>query len=214
MTEERAPLAREGVPFYGGAAFLALVSALNQAVLLTILFTLATFFFLYFFRDPERSFTTQPGAVISPADGRIVFLAPVAVEGKDSGERWKLSIFMSPFDVHVNRAPVDGTVTDMEYIPGRYIAADRDAASRENERNAVWLRMEDGRTVVMTQVAGFLARRIVCRARPGDRLTRGERFGLIRMGSRVDLLLPRDFVPSVTLGDRVKAGQTTLGILP
>lgn len=214
MTDERIPVAKEGAPFFGCAAFLALVAAILGSVFLTLLFLLAALFFIYFFRDPERSFTSQKGAVISPADGKIVALSTVKANEYGGEECFKLSIFMSPFNVHVNRAPVDCTVAGLTYTSGRYWAADKDVASRENERNALSLETDDGRKVVMVQVAGFLARRIVCRARPGDRLAQAERFGLIRMGSRVDLYLPPDFTPWVRMGERVRAGQTTLGILP
>jgi phosphatidylserine decarboxylase len=208
MVEERIPLAKEGLPFVLGAAFLAFITVLGGSTSLAVVFSLTTLFCMFFFRDPERSFTTENDAVISPADGRIVFLSDV------NGESFKLSIFMSLWDVHVNRVPVDSVVTHVEYIPGRFRTADGVRASAENERNAITLQTKDGRKVIMTQVAGLVARRIVCRARPGDRLSKGERFGLIRMGSRIDLLLPSDFIPRIKLGNRVRAGQTTLGILP
>ncbi len=214
MIAERIPLAREGVPFFGITAFLAVVAAWCGTPILALLFVIATLFFLFFFRDPERSFTTQQGAVISPADGRIVHVGPVVGDGSTTGEWFKVSIFMSPFDVHVNRIPLDCTVMGVEYIPGRYVSADKELASRENERNLLFLELDNGGKMVLTQVAGFLARRIVCRARPGDRLKQGERFGLIRLGSRIDLLLPMEFSPWVRMGDRVRAGQTTLGVVP
>ena len=189
-------------------AFVAFISVLAGQTLAAYGFCLIALVCLIFFRDPERSFTTEKGAVISPADGKIVYLSG------EGGEGFKLSIFMSPWDVHINRAPVDSVVTHVEYIPGRFQAAYEMKASVENERNALTLQMDDGNKVVIIQVAGVLARRIVCRARLGDRLSKGERYGLIRFGSRVDLILPPDFAPRVKYGDRVRAGQTTLGILP
>jgi phosphatidylserine decarboxylase len=208
MVEERLPLAKEGLPFVLGAAFLALMAALNGSILLTIIFSLITFFCMFFFRDPERSFTTQQDAVISPADGKVVHLSEV------NGTSFKLSIFMSLWDVHVNRVPVDSIVTHVEYRPGKFHAADGMRASAENEQNTLTLKTETGRIVVMTQVAGLVARRIVCRAKVGDKLSKGERFGLIRMGSRLDLLLPSNFIPHIKPGEHVRAGQTILGILP
>jgi phosphatidylserine decarboxylase len=207
MVEERIPLAKEGIPFVAAAAFVSFVCAVSGHALAAYGFCLLALLCLIFFRDPERSFTTERGAVISPADGKIVYLSG------PSGEGFKLSIFMRPWDVHINRAPVDSVVTHVEYIPGRFRAAQGMKASLENERNALTLQMDDGNKVVMIQVAGVLARRIVCRARVGDRLSTGERYGLIRFGSRVDLILPSHFVPRVRYGDRVRAGQTTLGIL-
>jgi len=214
MEEEKIPLAKEGVPFFLVPAFLALVFVLGGSNILAFLFSLASLFFMFFFRDPERSFTVEKGSVISPADGKVVFMSTVSESKYLGGECFKISIFMSPLDVHVNRAPLDCVINKIEYIPGRFLAADKGRASQENEQNALLLEAEGGRKLVMVQVAGFLARRIVCRARLGDRLYQGQRIGLIRMGSRVDLFLPSDFIPRVQLSDRVRAGQTTLGILP
>ena len=214
MKQERIPIAKEGAPFCGVPAFLAIIAVIGGSNLLAFIFSLAALFALYFFRDPERSYTTTPGAVISPADGRIVFMALVRDDVYGDEECFKISVFMSPLNVHVNRAPLDCAVTGLDYQPGRYMAADKEAASRENERNRVFLHTEDGRRVVVTQVSGFIARRIVCWAEVGDSLKQGERFGLIRFGSRVDVLLPKDFVSHVQMGSRVRAGQTTLGVLP
>jgi phosphatidylserine decarboxylase len=214
MTDEQIPLAKEGIPFFCGTGFVALISAICGAYFLTFVFALITFFLLYFFRDPERSFSSQKGGVISPADGKVVFLGRNREPEYDGLECFKISIFMSVFDVHVNRAPIDCTVMTTRYIPGRYLNAQGERSSKENERNILYLELDGGQKVMLAQVAGFIARRIVCRARTGDRLHQGERIGMIRMGSRVDIYLPSEFIPDVQIGSRVVAGQTNLGILP
>ena len=158
-----------------------------------------------FFRDPERAIPQTPGAVVSPADGRIHEIEPAA------GRR-RISIFLSVTDVHVNRAPVAGKVTDVTYKPGRFVPAYRAEASRENESNRLTLDAPDA-VIDVTQIAGILARRIVCRARPGDVLARGQRYGLIRFGSRTDLFLPADADVVAQVGDKVRGGETILAYL-
>jgi len=166
-------------------------------------------FCLYFFRDPER--TPPPGdrLVVSPADGRVVAVVPEADVRPLGGPATRISIFMSPLDVHVNRNPVSGSVEHVEHTAGKFRAAFADKASLDNERNAVILDA-GGKRYVLVQIAGALARRIVCRIAPGDRVERGARFGMIMFGSRVDLFLPAGVVPRVRLGDRVHAGTSVV----
>lgn len=163
-----------------------------------------------FFRDPERVVPVAPEAFLAPADGRVVEIREVV----DSfvGEAVRVSIFLSPLDVHVNRSPMAGLVTDVDYRPGRFLAAYRSEASEVNERCTLALQGEAAR-VTVRQIAGVLARRIVCRVRPGDKLTAGERFGMIRFGSRTELTMPRGTVLKIRQGDRVRGGESVIGVL-
>ena len=168
-----------------------------------------------FFRDPDRYPPFLEGTVVSPADGRI--LSVTQVDGPQlSGlvESTKISIFMSIFNVHVNRAPAAGRVLEIHYKPGKFFSADLDKASDENERNLVVIEDEQGRRIAFVQIAGLIARRIVCFVKPDDTLEKGERFGLIRFGSRVDLYLPPQTEIDVSVGQHVKAGETVIGYLP
>lgn len=166
--------------------------------------------FLAFFRDPDRTAPDLPGAVLAPADGRVM----VITEALDPwvGPAVRVSIFLSPLDVHVNRAPVGGLVKNVEYVAGRFLAAYRPEASDQNERCAVSLDGDRAR-VTVTQISGVLARRIVCRVRPGDTLRAGQRYGLIRFGSRTDLVLPRGTELRVRVGERVRGGESVMGVL-
>lgn len=218
------PLARDGyAPI--GTAFALSASAIALAAagsgrfrLVASAFGVATAvagaFLVYFFRDPERTPPEGGGVVIAPADGRVLAAETEAWEPRFlGGPAARVSIFMSPLDVHVNRAPVDGEVTGVHYHPGRYFAAFSEKASLDNEQNAVEMRAADGRRVVFVQIAGFLARRIVCRVRPGDRCRRGERVGMIKLGSRVDIFVAGEVRWRVRRGDRVRAGESVLGEL-
>ena len=201
----RIPLAAEGLPFIAPLAAATLVSLLlgwQPAAGIGVVLTIAV---ACFFRDPERAVPQTPGAVVSPADGRIHEIEPAA-------GRHRVSIFLSVTDVHVNRAPVAGKVTDVTYKPGRFVPAYRAEASRENESNRLTLDAPDA-VIDVTQIAGILARRIVCRARPGDVLARGQRYGLIRFGSRTDLFLPADADVVAQVGDKVRGGETILAYL-
>ena len=162
-------------------------------------------FVLYFFRDPERPVPAGE-VVVSPADGKVVEVRQVDLDGQRT---WKVSIFLSLFDVHVNRAPVSGIIQDLRYQPGRFLIASRPQASFENEQNTVRIQGE-GSTVTFKQIAGLLARRIVFRKKVGDRVERGERVGLIKFGSRVDVFLPLEIPPAVAVGDRVRGGSSIL----
>jgi phosphatidylserine decarboxylase len=175
-------------------------------------FWLAALFVLQFFRDPAREVTDDPLAVVSPADGRIVVVGK-AMDPYLKREALKVSVFMNVFNVHSNRSPVDGTVKERWYFPGRFLNAALDKASLENERNALWLRSPDGQDVTCVQVAGLIARRILCYVEPGRTLAKGERFGFIRFGSRVDVYLPLDARVDAAVGEKVYAGETVLARL-
>ncbi len=207
-------IATEGYPFIVVSlvvtVFIALLSGNRWLI---ILFTLLTFFIIWFFRNPERSFQDQEKALISPADGKVIKIENVEVDGTISGRFKKISIFMNVFNVHVNRAPYAGKIETINYHEGKFFSANLDKASKENERNEVMIHTEDGRTIWTVQIAGLIARRIVCWVNPGANIKKGERFGLIRFGSRVDVYLPEDSDISVKPKDKVKAGQTILGYL-
>jgi phosphatidylserine decarboxylase len=171
----------------------------------------------YFFRDPKRSVPENAGLLVSPADGVVSLIeraVPPAELGMGPEALVRVSVFMSVFNCHVNRAPIAGRVTAVAYRPGKFFNASLDKASEENERNALHLRTNDGRDVTCVQVAGLVARRILCYAKPGERLARGQRYGFIRFGSRVDLYLPPGARAMVTVGDKVSATATVLAELP
>jgi len=172
--------------------------------------TLLAAFFLWFFRDPERAVPGGPGTVVSPADGLVTSVAAVATP---AGERLKLSVFLSVFDVHVNRSPIAGTVAGVEYQKGLFLNAMNPDSADKNEQNTVTVAGE-GYEVAFKQIAGLLARRIVFAKRVGDRVERGERVGLIKFGSRVDILLPANAAVAVKKGDRVKGGSSVLATIP
>jgi len=174
-----------------------------------IAFFLAAFVF-YFFRDPERVIPATPGAVVSPADGRVVVVRDEALNGQ-AGKR--ISIFLAIWNVHVNRAPAAGTITNMEYRPGKFLAAMLERASLENEQNIFTLNTESG-PMMFKQIAGLIARRVVSWKKPGEIVTRGERIGLVRFGSRVDVWLPREAQVMVRVGENVKGGSSTLALWP
>ncbi len=173
-------------------------------------------FCLYFFRDPERVPPARPGAVLAPADGRIVSVMPAvppAELGLGPATRWRVAIFLSVLDVHVNRMPASGTVTRIAYRHGKFVNASMDKASEHNERNALALRLADGREMAIVQIAGLIARRIVCQVREGDFVTAGSRFGIIRFGSRTDLYLPEGVRPLVAEGQLMIGGETVIAEL-
>lgn len=171
-------------------------------------------FSLWFFRNPERRPPQGKGLIIAPADGRIVFVGEVDEERYMNERTLKVSIFMNVFNVHVNRAPDAGTVAEVRYNPGKFISADKDKASMDNEQNALVMELDSGHRVGFVQIAGLVARRIVCWVKPGDHLVRGERFGLIMFGSRVDVYMPAGSAPKVKVGDKTTAGETVIGVLP
>jgi phosphatidylserine decarboxylase len=206
-------IAHEGYPFIVFSLVITIFIAILGIGWLTILFVFITFFIIWFFRNPERSFQEEEKVLISPADGKIIKIENVEVNGTISGRFKKISIFMNVFNVHVNRAPYSGKIEAINYHEGKFFSANLDKASLDNERNEVMIRTEDGRRVWMVQIAGLIARRIVCWVDVGANIKKGERFGLIRFGSRVDVYLPEDSRISVKLKDKVKAGHTSLGYL-
>ncbi len=180
---------------------------------LSIIFWLLSLFVLQFFRDPARIASEGELAVLSPADGRIVAVEEVRDPYADR-DAIKISVFMNVFNVHSNRAPVKGTVVSVDYFAGKFFNAALDKASLENERNAMVMRASSGHVVTAVQVAGLIAKRILCYAKPGDELYAGQRYGFIRFGSRVDVYLPLGSRPRVAIGDKVQATSTTLADLP
>jgi phosphatidylserine decarboxylase len=205
-------IAREGWPFLGAAVAAAVLVAWLAGGWWSLPLWIAALFVLQFFRDPPREVPDDPAAVVSPADGRIVAVEKARDPWLDR-DALKISVFMNVFNVHSNRAPVDGEVKQVWYHAGRFINAALDKASLENERNAVWLRTRSGRDVTCVQVAGLIARRILCTVGAGAALSRGERFGFIRFGSRVDVYLPTDAQPVAAIGDKVYAAESVLARL-
>jgi phosphatidylserine decarboxylase len=203
----RIPVAREGWIFFTPpVALSAAAFALGFPTAGAALAVVAVFL-ISFFRDPERRSDAPADRLLSPADGTVLSISPCSEEERSNGMTTQISIFMSVFNCHVNRAPAGGVVLSARHTPGRKMAAFADAASTENERNRVEIEAS-GRRIVFTQVAGALARRIVFRKKPGESVARGERVGMIRFGSRVDLLLPAEIEPLVGRGDAVRAGHT------
>ena len=205
-------IAREGWPFLIGTIAIALVLSAFVGGIIELLSWIVVLFVVQFFRDPPREIPQDAGAVLSPADGRIVAVERVN-DPYVQREAIKVSVFMNVFNVHSNRSPVDGTVQQVWYFPGKFVNADLDKASTENERNAVWLKTADGTDITSVQVAGLIARRILCYVKAGDTLARGQRYGFIRFGSRVDVYLPLDAAVKVSIGDKVSATTTILAVL-
>jgi len=201
-----------GLPFIGGALLLALVAGAAVAWVLAVPFIALGAFFAFFFRDPERVSPTEVHAVLSPADGRVIHAGPALKESAPPGEWQQISIFLSPVDVHVNRIPVSGRVTSVSYIPGRFLPAYRHDAGSANERSEIWID-HDGQTVVVRQVVGILARRVVCRVEKGADVRAGERFGIMKFGSRMDVFVPMTATITVKVGDLVRAGETVIALL-
>lgn len=210
-----APPHPAGRPFLLGGAVLLLVGSFVSWWLFwaALLFTL---FSLYFFRDPQRVPPARPGALVAPADGKVVSVVP-AVPPPELGlgpePRWRVAIFLSVLNVHVNRVPADGVVTRIAYRPGRFVNASLDKASEDNERNALAIRLPDGRAIAVIQIAGLIARRILCDLREGERVQAGTRLGIIRFGSRTDLYLPDGVRPLVAVGQTMIGGETVIADL-
>jgi len=202
---------KAGVPFIAGALVPAAVLAGARRYGWAAGFAALGAFFAYFFRDPERAIPAGEGLVVSPADGRVMIAGPADGRWTPPGQWLQITIFLSPMDVHINRTPVAGRVTRIEYRPGKFLPAYKEDAC-ENELNEIWLD-HDGRTVVVRQVVGVLARRIVCRISEGQTLARGERIGLMKFGSRMDVFLPTDAKLAIKVGEQVVAGETVLAHL-
>lgn len=207
------PVARAGYPFIFTSAFTTAVFAFLGLTVLALVGLVATFFICYFFRDPDRVVPQNVGAVVSPADGKVIWTGTVGSSPCSRENSIKISIFMSIFNVHVNRVPHEGRVQRVSYYPGKFFSANLDKASKQNEHNAVSIKTEDGKNICMVQIAGLIARRIICKIQEGDTVVRGQRFGLICFGSRLDVYLPSDTTLKVTVGDKVKAGTSVLGDL-
>jgi phosphatidylserine decarboxylase len=206
-------IAYEGLPFIIFSLILTILAAFFGVVWLAVLLAAITVFIICFFRNPERYFLDDAKMVICPADGKVIRIEEVDVDGTITGRFKKISIFMNVFNVHVNRSPYNGKVETIAYHKGKFLSANLDKASAENERNEIMIRTEDGRMLWVVQIAGLIARRIVCWTHEGARIEKGERFGLIRFGSRVEVFLPPDSRVVVHLGDKVKAGRTMIGYL-
>ncbi|HEX8010616.1 MAG TPA: phosphatidylserine decarboxylase [Casimicrobiaceae bacterium] len=205
-------IAREGWRFVALALLVAVALSWSGPWWLAALAWLAAVFVVQFFRDPPRTPPDAPNAVLSPADGRVVLVARARDPYLDR-DALKISVFMNVFDVHSNRSPVDGVVKNKWYHPGRFLNAALDKASLENERSALHLATPDGVDVTCVQIAGLIARRVLCYVEPGDRLARGQRYGFIRFGSRVDLYLPPSARPKVAVGDAAYATTTIVAEL-
>ncbi len=211
------PIARDGWGVIGTVAgvlgTVAVVGVLAGHPWAVLPLVVGLAFSLYFFRDPERTPPPDGRVVVSPADGRVLGVEPMREDVFLSAPTTRISIFMSPLDVHVNRSPVTGTIELVRHTAGKFRAAFQDKASLDNERNAVVL-ASGGRRFLVVQIAGAVARRIVCHRGPGDRVGRGERYGMIMFGSRVDVYLPPDVKPTVRRGDRVRAGASQIAEIP
>jgi len=205
------PVAKAGYPPIFAAAFVTLILALLGMTYLTLLGLVVTFCFCGFFRDPDRVTPNQPDSIVSPADGKVISADPVDRTPFFDGSCQKISIFMSVFNVHVNRIPFDGKVQKVSYSPGKFFAANLDKASLQNEHNAVLLETPKGKRISTVQVAGLIARRIICRVQPGDEVAKGQRYGMICFGSRLDVYVPDDVEIKVKAGDKVKAGSSIIG---
>ena len=213
MDRNRLPIAAEGIPFAAGAGAVFLLVYLGGWMMPALFFMALTLFIVWFFRNPERNIPSGKDLVVSPADGRIIAVSHEMENRILRKKRIKISIFMNLFNVHVNRVPCAGRVLEILYNPGRFLSANKDKASLENEQNAVVLETTGGDQILFVQIAGLIARRIVCRLQKGAQVERGERFGLIRFGSRVDVYLPMDAIVKVSVGQKVKGGESILASL-
>jgi phosphatidylserine decarboxylase len=210
------PMHPAGRPFVAGAAIATLLVRLRFKRLGVVL-GLVTAWVAWFFREPKRVTPTRPNIAVAPADGtvsHVVDAVPPAELGLGSQPMTRVSVFLSVFDVHVQRVPADGEVVQVSYHPGKFLSADLDKASEENERNTVWLRTVNGHDLVVVQIAGLVARRIVCEVAEGEKVAAGQTYGLIRFGSRVDLYVPRGSRVLVEAGQRTIGGETVLAELP
>jgi len=207
------PVAQAGFSFICASVFATAVFALLDLTFLAVAGLAVTFFICFFFRDPDRVVPDESGVIVSPADGKVVAIDIMETGQFFEGRCLKISIFMSLFNVHVNRIPHEGKVTAINYFPGKFFSANLDKASKHNEHNAVFIETEKGQKICFVQIAGLIARRIICKLQKGDTVSRGQRFGLICFGSRVDVYLPADSKLNISAGDCVKAGTSVLGSL-
>lgn len=208
------PVAWEGIPFIITGIGLTSIFLILGWNLLAIPLTALTLLTIYFFRDPERNHENIEHALLTPADGKILSIDRLDQgDSRFEGRATKVSIFMSIFNAHINRVPIHGKITDVSYHPGKFFSANMDKASLCNEHNLITLETEDKKKITVVQIAGLIARRIVCWVEQGDHMETGQRFGLIRFGSRIEVYLPPESKILVKQGDKVKAGQTILGYL-
>ncbi|MFH1017923.1 MAG: phosphatidylserine decarboxylase family protein [Pseudomonadota bacterium] len=207
-----AGICRDGIPYVGAAALVTVASPWMIGLWVGVVwFVIAVGCVAWFFRDPDRRDPQDPSAVVSPADGTILSVTHAPYPRFLPGEAQRVSIFMNVFNVHVNRVPFEGIIRDVHFNAGKWFAANSEKASLQNEQTSVLLETPTGAKIVFVQIAGLIARRIVCRLAPGDRVDRGERFGLIRFGSRCDLYLPDSVEVCVGKGDRVRGGESMIG---
>lgn len=213
MQNKNQLIAREGYPFIALFGFITLVFALLGWAFLTLLLLFLTLFSVYFFRNPERVIPAGDDLVVAPADGKVIFVGDVQEDRYFKERVTKVSIFMSVFNVHVNRVPYNGKVVEMYYNKGQFLNASYDKASESNEQSGILLETDSGSQILFVQIAGLIARRIVTYPVIGDLLQKGARYGLIRFGSRVDVFFPENADVTVTLGERTVAGETILGTI-
>ena len=204
--------APEGYPFFFIFALAAVITAVFGKPWMVAVPLVLLLFMFFFFRDPERITTENKNAFYSPADGKVILIKETFENELLNEKALEVSIFMSPFDVHVNRAPCNGVVKDVKHYPGKFLAAFKHESSISNEHITMLLESEHGK-IVVRQVAGFLARRAVCRVKPEDLLKQGQRYGIIKFSSRLDIFLPLNTQIKVKLNDKVKAGETVLGVI-
>lgn len=210
----RLPVAREGIPFIIiGTGLTSIFLILNWKFLASPLAVL-TLLIIYFFRDPDRTLINEERAVLTPADGKVISIEKLNnTDNPLKAPAIKISIFMSIFNAHINRIPIKGKIAQLSYHPGKFFPANRDKASLYNEHNIVTLETDQRKKIVLIQIAGLIARRIVCWVKKGDLVETGQRFGLIRFGSRLEVYLPSDTTLMVKKGEKVKAGQTIIGYI-
>jgi phosphatidylserine decarboxylase len=201
-----------GYPFIGGAIGAALLLGLAAGWPYAVPLVVLAGFFLFFFRDPERTIVATRDVVLSPADGRVLVAGPAAADAAPPGQWLQISIFLSPMNVHVNRVPVSGRVTRVSFQRGRFLPAYHRDAAAANERSEIWID-SDGRTIVARQIVGVLARRVVCRLAAGAEVRAGDRYGVMKFGSRMDIFLPTTAQIRVNVGDAVRAGETIIAVL-
>jgi len=207
------PVARPGLPFIYASAFTTLIFAISGIHCLTLTMLFLTVCIVLFFRDPDRIIPNEENAVISPADGKIIKAEVIESSPYLKKPCVKISIFMTVFNVHVNRMPCSGEVTDVIYHPGKFVSANLDKASEDNERNAIIVKLSNGQSMAVVQIAGLIARRIISQVQVGDQVTKGQRFGMICFGSRLDVYLPKTTQINVMVGDHVKSGSSVLAYL-
>jgi phosphatidylserine decarboxylase len=201
-----------GLPFIGGAVLLAAIAGYTFGGLWALPFLVLGGFFLFFFRDPDRQVRNQSDVVLSPADGRVLVAGPAVPEAAPPGEWLQISIFLSPMNVHVNRVPVSGRVTRVSYTPGQFLPAYHRDAAATNERSEIWID-HAGENVVARQIVGILARRVVCRLQAGVTVTAGDRYGVMKFGSRMDVFLPTTAGITVKVGEMVRGGESVIAML-